>query len=208
MWIGPRSVGLGLAHGLLAVSQRSLLLKRPRAHQCLVQEVFKVMVRSVGPPMANVTFRPCRYRLHPPSRHFRENDQSSPHILASLRIVGRCAEHRFRPMLLHVLTPGMKLVHCDSVASRIAAYFIERDEPMIAIEGRVFSAFGHDGTGDLLEASHKVGLQITRDLEMGIHRFARDEQPHDLARPLEQQIDPPVAQHPLDGVRAFAMRAQ
>src|SRR6476646_8370786 len=165
MWVGPRSVGLGFAYGLLAVSQCSLLLKRPRAHHGLIQEVFEVMVRSVGPPIMHVAFGPCRYRFHPSSGHFRENDQSSSHILASLRIVGRCAEHRFRPMLLHVLTPGMKLVHCDSVASRIAAYFIECDKPMIAIEGRVFSAFGHDGTSNLLEAGHKVGFQLTRDFE-------------------------------------------
>jgi hypothetical protein len=32
----------------------------------------------------------------------------------------------------------MELLDCDSEASRIAAYFIERDEPMIAIECRVW----------------------------------------------------------------------
>ena len=68
-------------------------------------------------------------------------------------------------MPLHVLTPGMELLDCNSETSRIAAYFIERDEPMIAIEGRVFGAFGHNGTRDLLEAGHKVALQITGYLE-------------------------------------------
>jgi hypothetical protein len=58
----------------------------------------------------------------------------------------------------------MELVHCDSVASRIAAYFIERDESMIAIECRVFSAFSHNGARGLLEAVTS-SLQITDDLE-------------------------------------------
>src|SRR5580765_5463943 len=158
-------MGLGFANCFLAVNQCSFLFERPRAYHGLVQEVFEIMVRRLGVPISNVTFGPGRYRLHPLSGHFLKNDQSSSHIFASLRIVGRCTEHRFRPIALHVLTPSMKLVDGDSIAVWIAAYLIERNESMIAIKCRVFSAFGHDRAGNLLKPGNKVGLYITYYLE-------------------------------------------
>src|SRR5262249_60898932 len=39
---------------------------------------------------------------------------------------------------------------------------------------------------------------------MFIHRFARHKQMHDFARPLEDSIDPAIAQHALDADGRFA----
>ena len=43
---------------------------------------------------------------------------------------------------------------------------------------------------------------------MGIHRLAGDEEAHDLARALEDQVDAEVAHHPLDGIGPLAAAAQ
>ncbi len=43
---------------------------------------------------------------------------------------------------------------------------------------------------------------------MGVHRFPRDEQPHDLGGSLEQPVDPPVPEHPLHRVGTFPVGAE
>src|SRR5439155_131341 len=49
---------------------------------------------------------------------------------------------------------------------------------------------------------------VAGDLEMLVHRFARDEQMHDLRRALEDQVDAEVAHDALDRHRGFAGAAQ
>src|SRR5260221_4412794 len=43
---------------------------------------------------------------------------------------------------------------------------------------------------------------------MRIERLARDEQTHNFARSLENQVDPAVSQKPLDGYRLLAARSE
>src|SRR5260221_12189913 len=43
---------------------------------------------------------------------------------------------------------------------------------------------------------------------MRIERLPRDEQTHDFARSLENQVDPAVSQNPLDGYRLLAARSE
>src|SRR5260221_10790067 len=43
---------------------------------------------------------------------------------------------------------------------------------------------------------------------MRIERLPRDEQTHDFARSLENQVDPAVSQKPLDGYRLLAARSE
>src|SRR6267143_3490504 len=57
-------------------------------------------------------------------------------------------------------------------------------------------------TGGLPRQHH-----VARDLEMLVHRFARDEQVHDFRRAFEDQIDAEVAHDALDRHRLLAARA-
>src|SRR5215210_2422137 len=51
----------------------------------------------------------------------------------------------------------------------------------------------------------RLGIdQVARELEMGVHRLPRDEEPHDLAGSLEDQVDAIVAHHPLNRVGLLA----
>lgn len=51
-------------------------------------------------------------------------------------------------------------------------------------------------------------IRLASDLEMGVDRLAGDEQPHDLGRALEDQVDPPVAEGSLDRVGPLATVAE
>src|SRR2546427_12506514 len=67
---------------------------------------------------------------------------------------------------------------------------------------------GADQTGQALPPSFSRQDDVAGDLEMFVHRFARDEQVHDLRRALEDQIDPEVAHDALDRYRRLAARPQ
>ena len=75
-------------------------------------------------------------------------------------------------------------------------------EPEPGIPGGVVGA----GARAAPESSSPIGalgsIRSPATLEVGVHRLARDEQPHDLARALEDQVDAVVAHHPLDRHRA------
>ena len=62
---------------------------------------------------------------------------------------------------------------------------------------------------ELLRRRRRLGVdQRAGDLEVRVHRLAGDEQPHDLARPLEDQVDAEVAHHALHRVGPLPAAAQ
>ena len=59
-------------------------------------------------------------------------------------------------------------------------------------------------TGELLPEREVPLDQLSGQLEVPVHRLPRDEQAHDLARALEDPVDPEVAQHAFDRDRRLA----
>ena len=58
----------------------------------------------------------------------------------------------------------MKFLNRDSEPTRIPSNLVQRDQPVVSIEGSVFQTFGHDGTCDLLklhrEAHHCIAIPL------------------------------------------------
>jgi len=74
-----------------------------------------------------------------------EDVNSSPHVLAALRIVRRCGEQRMGPAFGPRGDLAMELLDRRPELRRIVADFIERRQREGAIGGGVLQAFGRDG---------------------------------------------------------------
>ena len=61
---------------------------------------------------------------------------------------------------------------------------------------------------DLLPHGRLGVDEIPGDAQVGVHRLAGDEQPHDLAGALEDQVDAEVAHHPLDRLRSLTAASE
>ena len=61
-------------------------------------------------------------------------------------------------MGLTLLIDAMQFLRGDAKAVRIMAHLVEREQPVVDVEGGIFEAFGHDRRGHLLELAHKALL--------------------------------------------------
>ena len=52
---------------------------------------------------------------------------------------------------------GVELVHRGPEVVRARAHLVERDQPVVAVEGGVLNPLGHHGPADLLEAHDDLG---------------------------------------------------
>ena len=80
-------------------------------------------------------------------------------------------------------------------------------QPARRIPGRIEAHDAPERRG-LLALRRFLVDERERGLEVMVDRLARDEQAHDLRRPLEDQIDPRVAHRALDRDRPLAARAE
>ncbi len=72
---------------------------------------------------------------------------------SSLRLVSwvEVAKQRGGPAGQPLGVQPVELVHGDPEVLGRSAHLVERDEAMVAVEGRVLDALGGDGAGELLE---------------------------------------------------------
>ena len=120
---------------------------RPGAHEHLVEHVFVVAVgRGRALDVAASRSQDAGPGLDLPApflRHFGENGEPRPIVFAALGVVRRGRQHGVRPVLG---ARGVRLVkegRGEAKPLRRAADFVERDEPIVAIESGVLDPFGH-----------------------------------------------------------------
>ena len=121
----------------------------PGAHEHLVKHVFVVAVwRGCALHVAASSAQDAGPRLHLPApflRHFGENSEPRSIVFAALGVVRRGRQHGVRPVLR---ARGVRLVkegRGEAKPLRSASDFVERDEPIVAIEGGVLDPLGHHG---------------------------------------------------------------
>jgi hypothetical protein len=57
-------------------------------------------------------------------------------------------------------TSGVELLRRQAEPSRVAADLVQRYQPIEAVEGRIFHAFCHYRTGELLKAHDQLALKL------------------------------------------------
>ena len=87
--------------------------------------------------------------------------------------MGRCGQHGQRAGLTALDILAMEGVQGDTEPFRTSANFVQRNKPIVKVEGRILDPLGHDRAGDLLKALHEIE---PRCLELVIHEFGKTEQ--------------------------------
>ena len=110
--------------------------------------------------------------LLPLVRNFGQNIDGGAHIFAALGVVRGRGEQAVGPVLRTGQIECVKFAGADAEEARIAADFVEGNQPMVPIECGIFEALGHGGTGELLKfenepAAITTGLiaQISRKIQ-------------------------------------------
>ena len=135
-------------------------IERIGPYEGLVEEILLIRVRYCLPFHHNLLFPvptpPADETVPPFLRDLGEDIEPRPHILTSLGIVGGCGDEGVWPELesLNILTvEGLKQ---GSKLIRASTHFVQGDETVINIKGRVLNPLGHNGPGYLLEPHHKI----------------------------------------------------
>ncbi len=142
-------------------------LDRPGADQRLVEQVLVVLVggdAAVELGLAPlVERRPALHPRRPLVRQLRDGVDPGADVLAAFGVVGRKRDHAVRPAPGRFLVQPVEGGQRGAEPRRLAAHLVQRDQPVVAVEGRVLDALGHDGAGVLLElhreAPHLAGAE-------------------------------------------------
>jgi hypothetical protein len=156
--VEPARGTFALAQRLLDVSVESLPVERPRSDDGLEHVVIVLAVGTDGPD-----------ELRPLVRDPGQRREPRAHVRGSFRVVREGREQRARP------SRGLALVerlHRESEAAWIAADLVQRQQPGVAVEGRVLDALGHHRASRLLE---------TRD-ELVVTALLEQEHPRERSR--------------------------
>ena len=165
----PAGVQLGLARGLehvafdaLAIVAQPLFVEpagRQRAQQRLQQQgLVGARGHGLGPRRARQLWRRAEAaQPQPPcGRHFAEHVQPCTHVLGALAVVRGGGQDGVRPVRGAVGVRPVQAAHGHAERARVAADLVQRDEPAVAVEGRVLHTLGGHRRAELLEAQREA----------------------------------------------------
>ena len=95
--------------------------------------------------------------LDPLVRPASQRDEAGAHVGAPLGVVRLGGEERLRDRAQPLLVGPVERFDRQPEPPRVAAHFVEREQPDIAVERGVLDPLGHDRAGRLLEAGHELG---------------------------------------------------
>ncbi len=155
--LDPVRVALGLAQRLLHVRLDPLGRDHPRSHQGLEQEVTLDVVRgSVRGTQVLGDGEPSLDMGLPFRRHRGQRSDACPHVGRALGVVGHGGQQVEGEALRALGVARVEALDVDPEARRIAAHVVQGDQPVVAIEGGVLDALGHDRRRGLLEAGDEA----------------------------------------------------
>ena len=163
--VDPRAVLLGLTHCLehvgldpvrqLGQRRHAHGLERPHAEQGLIQQILVVAARcaTLGQlaAFAAVELAPALQRLVPCGRHLGEHADAGAHVFRALAVMGGAGQQRMGPAARPLLILAVECRQRDAEAMRIGPHFVEGDQPVVLIEGRVLDCLRHHRAAVLLE---------------------------------------------------------
>src|ERR1039457_7509154 len=70
--------------------------------------------------------------------------------------MGRCGQHGQWTALaaFHIL--AVECLQGNTKPLRVSSHFVQGNKPVVDVEGAIFHSLGHDRTGELLKALHKI----------------------------------------------------
>src|SRR5450759_696229 len=115
--------------------------------------------------LGSIPTTPSVHGPGPLRRHLRQQIDPGAHILSTLGVVSRSRVHRAGPVHSPLDVEVVKSLESHGFGA--AANVVHRDQAIINVERRIFDAFGHDRSRDLLPAHHEpqsvfVVLQIEK----------------------------------------------
>jgi len=198
----PTRVGLGLARRFQHVGLDALAVGAERgigqafggqgAEQRLVEQVLAGGRRRCAGfgcdpaafdarrVQAAVQALPAARREPPRGGHFGEHVDAVAHVFGALVVVGRRGQHRVRPACRARCAGAVKSAQRHAEVSRVAAHFVERCEPRVEVERRVFDALGRHRCAELLKAHGKAQRGLGHARRRIQRRFAEQAAAHEV----------------------------
>ena len=164
--------------------------KGPHPQEGLVQEILVIGADGLtGFLLGPVQPAPASDGLGPGLRPLGKHADAGPHISRALAVVGGTGQHGVRPAPSAFLVLLVEGGQGGPEAARVAAHFVQGNQPVVLVEGGVFQGLGHYRAAVLLELQGKgqhgllVGLALALALaqqqdiadeveQAGIHRQA------------------------------------
>ncbi len=142
----------------------------------LIEQIFDIAIGhalavDLGTARA-VEPQPLEYSAAPFARHLRQQREASAGVFSALGIVRGGRHHRARPLPGALLRQVVKSRDRHAEAPRVAADFVERQQPDVAVEGGVLGGLGHDRAGDLLKMHRSVQWTAGGGVTLGVRCVA------------------------------------